>query len=118
MISLAELLICDPRCVSLLRADLFKSLYGDDAVEKVSKHENRLKKIWTDEQLEKHKYPGVQVIASLFSIILWYRNKMAAHATDISPTMTGARISIVALLQAIAELKRLGFIPPITFNHS
>ncbi|MGQ9722238.1 MAG: hypothetical protein ACUVXA_13060 [Candidatus Jordarchaeum sp.] len=45
-----------------------------------------------DEHLEKHKYLGLTIIASFFSIILWYRNKMAAH-TEMPPTIEAARIS-------------------------
>jgi hypothetical protein len=92
----------------VLGRNLFRLLYGSDEVAKVGKHENKLKKMWTDEQLEKRKHPGIQVIASLFSVILWYRNKMGAHK-ELSPSMEAARTCIVALLQAIGELKRLGF---------
>jgi len=84
---------------------LFKRLYGVDDAKK-TKHEHKLKKMWTDEQIEKHQYSGVHLIASLLSIILWYRNKMAAHA-ELKPTMDAARICIIALLQSVQELRRL-----------
>jgi hypothetical protein len=92
----------------VLGRNLFRLLYGDKEGAKVGKQGDRLKKVWNDEQLEKRKHPGIQVIASLFSVILWYRNKMGAHK-ELSPTMEAARTCIVALLQAIEELKRLGF---------
>lgn len=92
----------------ILVRSLFKRLYGYDEAKKVRKHEHRLQRIWNDEELEKHRYPGVKLIASLFSVILWYRNKMGAHA-ELQPTMEAARTSIIALFQSILELKRLGF---------
>ena len=90
----------------VLLRNLFSHIYGEEA-RKVRKHEDKLKKIWNDEKLEKRKYPGIRLVASLFSTILWYRNKMGAHA-ELPPTLEAARISIVALLQSIEELKRLG----------
>jgi len=92
---------------------LFKHLYGENEAEKVRKHEDRLKRLWNDDHLEKREYPGISVIASLFSIILWYRNKMAAH-TEMPPTMEAARISLTALIQSIEELKRLKLTEKIT----
>jgi hypothetical protein len=93
----------------VLGGNLFRLLYGNAEDAKVGKrHQDKLKKMWNDEQLEKHEHPGIQVIASLFSVILWYRNKMGAHK-ELSPSMEAARTCIVALLQAIQELKRLGF---------
>jgi hypothetical protein len=80
----------------VLGRNLFRLLYGDKEGEKVGKQGDRLKKMWNDEQLEKHKHPGIQVIASLFSVMLWYRNKMGAHK-ELSPSMEAARTSIVAL---------------------
>ena len=90
----------------VLVRNLFSHIYGEEA-RKVRKHEDKLKRIWNDEKLEKRVYPGIRLIASLFSTILWYRNKMGAHM-ELPPTMEAARISIIALLQAIEELKRLG----------
>ena len=90
----------------VLVRNLFSHLYGEEA-RKVRKHEDKLKRIWNDEKLEKRKYPGIRLIASLFSTILWYRNKMGAHA-ELTPTLEAARISIIALLQSIEEVKRLG----------
>jgi len=93
----------------ILIRDFFTYIYGDDEGKRVRKHEDKLKKLWNAEQLEKGKYPGIMLIASLFSTILWYRNKMGAHA-ELPPTLEAARISIIALLQSIKELKRLGVI--------
>jgi len=92
----------------ILLHNLYKIIYGIDDAKKVRKHEHRLKKIWNDDQLEKYKYPGIQLVASLFSIILWYRNKMGAHR-ELPPTIEAARISINALLQSLKEIRRLGF---------
>lgn len=92
--------------------DIFARIYRGQGDEKVRKHEDKLKRLWNDEQLEKTKFPGIQLVASLFSVILWYRNKMGAHA-ELPPSVEAAKISIVALLQSLAELRRLGFFPPI-----
>jgi len=93
----------------VLGGNLFRLLYGNEEGAKVGKrHQDKLKKMWHDEQLEKHEQPGIQVIASLFSVILWYRNKMGAHK-ELPPSMEAARTCIVSLLQAIEEFKRLGF---------
>ena len=99
----------------IILRNIFTSIYASPDAEKVRKHEDKLKRIWNDEQLEKTKYPGIQLVASLFSVILWYRNKMGAHA-ELPPSMEAARISLIALLQSIAELRRLGFFPPIEFR--
>lgn len=88
--------------------DIFRHIYGNEEIEKVRKHKDRLKRLWNDEKLEKEKHPGIQAIASLFSTILWYRNKMGAH-TELQPTMEAARISLIALLQSLIEIERLGF---------
>jgi hypothetical protein len=99
---------------TLLR-NFFASIYGSQDADKVRKHEAKLKRMWNDEQLEKGKYPGIQLVASLFAVILWFRNKIGAHV-ELPPSMEAARISIVALLQSIAELRRLGFLPPIDMS--
>ena len=91
----------------VLVRNLFTSIYGDDEAKQVRKHEDKLKRLWNAEQLEKGQYPGIRLIASLFSTMLWYRNKMGAHV-ELPPTLEAARISIIALLQSIKELKRLG----------
>jgi hypothetical protein len=87
----------------MLVKDLFKDLYGDEELGKVRKHEDRLKKMWADEETEKKKYPGLRLIASLFSVILWYRNKMGAHA-ELEPTKEAARICLDSLLQALERI--------------
>lgn len=91
----------------LLR-DIFRRIYGDEEAKRVRKHKDRLKRLWNDEKLEKQNYPGIQAIASLFSTILWYRNKMGAH-TELHPTIEAARITLMALLQSFVEIERLGF---------
>lgn len=70
------------------------------------KHEDKLKKIWNDEEKEKREYPGIRVIASLLAVILWYRNKMGAH-TEMTPTKEAARICVASLIQALIEFERL-----------
>lgn len=85
---------------------LFDFLYPDAKNEQM-KHEHRLKKIWNDEEKEKHHTPGIQVIASLLSVVLWYRNKMAAH-TEMKPTQEAARITVLSLVQSLIEFERLG----------
>jgi len=96
------------KITELLLKRLFKKIYGDKEFQKVKKHENKLKRLWTDEHLEKHKYPGVNLIASLFATVLWYRNKMGAHA-EMEPTREAARVTLISLLQSVIEIKRLGF---------
>ncbi|MGC9015135.1 MAG: hypothetical protein ACP5KW_12235 [Thermoproteota archaeon] len=86
--------------------NLFERLYGDEELEKVRKHEDRLKKMWNDEETEKKKYPGVRLITSLFAVILWYRNKMGAHC-ELKPTKEASRICLESLLEAIRQLKRM-----------
>jgi len=85
---------------------LFNFLYPSSKDKRI-KHEDKLKKIWTDEKKEKHDFPGIKVIASLLSVILWYRNKMGAH-TEMTPTKEAARISVASLIQALSEFERLG----------
>lgn len=85
---------------------LFNFLYPDSKDKRI-KHEDKLKRIWNDEEKEKHDLPGIKVIASLLSAILWYRNKMAAH-TEMTPTKEAARTSITSLIQALSEFERLG----------
>jgi hypothetical protein len=55
--------------------DLFAFLYPDLNAKQI-KHEDKLKRIWNDEEKEKHEFPGIKVIASLLAVVLWYRNKM------------------------------------------
>jgi hypothetical protein len=86
--------------------NLFAYLYGNEELEKVHKHENRLKKIWADEEKEKKKYPGLLLLASLFSVILWYRNKMGAHK-ELKSTKEAARICLESLFQSIRQLKEM-----------
>lgn len=93
--------------VSETLADILFNFLYHDAKKKRIKHEDKLKKIWNDEEKEKKEYPGIRVIASLLAVILWYRNKMGAH-TEMTPTKQGARICIVSLIQAIVEFDRLG----------
>ena len=85
---------------------LFNSLYPDSKKKRI-KHEDKLKRIWNDEKKEKKDYPGIKVIASLISVILWYRNKMGAH-TEMTPTKEAARICVTSLIQALIEFERLG----------
>lgn len=84
---------------------LFDFLYSD-LKDKRIKHEDKLKKIWNDEKKEKKKYPGIRPIASLFAVILWYRNKMGAHM-EMRPTKEAATICLSCLIQALIEFKRL-----------
>jgi len=88
-----------------LTRNLFNLLYPNE-VKKRIKHEDKLKRIWTDEEKEKHKLPGIKVIASLLSVILWYRNKMGAHI-ELEPTKEAAEITIMSLLQTLKEFQRL-----------
>ena len=85
---------------------LFNFLYPN-LKDKRIKHEDKLKRIWNDEKREKHDLPGIKVIASLLSVILWYRNKMGAHL-EMTPTKEAARISVASLIQALSEFERLG----------
>lgn len=85
---------------------LFDFLYPNAKNERI-KHEDKLQKIWNDETTEKHHSPGIKVIASLLSVILWYRNKMAAH-TEMKPTEEAARITVFSLIQSLVEFDRLG----------
>ena len=89
-----------------LTRNLFSLLYPNE-IKKRIKHEDKLKRIWTDEEKEKHKLPGIKVIASLLSVILWYRNKMGAHV-ELEPTKEAAEITIMSLLQTLKEFQRLG----------
>jgi len=86
---------------------LFNFLYPNLKNAQRIKHEDKLKRIWNDEEKEKHNFPGISVIASLLYVILWYRNKMAAH-TEMPPTKEAARISVASLIQALIEFERLG----------
>lgn len=88
-----------------LTRNLFNLLYPNE-IKKRIKHEDKLKRIWTDEEKEKHKLPGIKVIASLLSVILWYRNKMGAHI-ELEPTKEAAEITIMSLLQTLREFERL-----------
>jgi hypothetical protein len=90
----------------ILVNNLFNFLYPN-LKNKRRKHEHKLQKIWNDEEKEKHHFPGIKVIASLLAVILWYRNKMAAH-TEMKPTKEAARISVTSLIQVLTEFKRLG----------
>jgi len=85
---------------------LFSFLYPSSRDKKI-KHEDKLKRIWNDEEKEKKEYPGIKVIASLLAIVLWYRNKMGAH-TEMTPTEEAARTCITSLIQALVESERLG----------
>lgn len=85
---------------------LFNFLYPNLKNKRI-KHEDKLRKIWNDEEKEKRHSPGIKVIASLLSVILWYRNKMAAH-TEMEPTKEAARISVTSLIQSLIEFERLG----------
>lgn len=104
--SFSEAIMNCYRVSEILVKTLFSFLYPDEK-NKVIKHEDKLKRIWTDEEKEKHKYPGIKVIASLMSVVLWYRNKMAAH-TEMTPTKEAAKTCITALIQALIEFERLG----------
>jgi len=86
---------------------LFNFLYSNSKIVQRIKHEDKLKKIWNDEENEKRNFPGISVIASLLYVILWYRNKMAAHI-EMPPTKEAARISVASLIQALIEFERLG----------
>jgi len=88
--------------------DLFAFLYPD-LNDKQIKHEDKLKRIWNDEEKEKHEFPGIKVIASLLAVVLWYRNKMGAH-TEMKPNKGAARICASSLIQTLVELKRLGIV--------
>ncbi|MEM2550168.1 MAG: hypothetical protein QW689_07125, partial [Nitrososphaerota archaeon] len=66
---------------------------------KVRKHEDRLKKMWTDEENEK-KCSGLRLVSSLFFLILRYRNKRAAHL-ELESTKEVLRICLESLLKAI-----------------
>lgn len=85
---------------------LFEFLYPNAKNERM-KHEDKLKKIWNDEEKEKRNTPGIRVIASLLSVILWYRNKMGAH-TEMRPTQEAARVTALSLVQSLIEFERLG----------
>jgi hypothetical protein len=104
--SYSEAIINCYRVSENLAKILFDFLYPSAKNERV-KHEDRLKKIWNDEEKEKHHSSGVKVIASLLSVILWYRNKMAAH-TEMKPTEEAARITVFSLIQSLIEFDRLG----------
>lgn len=90
----------------ILVKNLFNFLYPDLKNRRI-KHEDKLKRIWNDESKEKHEYPGINVIASLLSVILWYRNKMGAH-TEMTPTREAAISCVTCLIQALIEFDRLG----------
>lgn len=98
------------RVSEYLGKSLFVFLYLDQADQRV-KHEDKLKRIWNDEEKEKHVRPGIKAIASLLSVILWYRNKMAAH-TEMEPTQDAARICLISTIQALKEIERMSI--PIT----
>ena len=85
---------------------VFNLLYPDSKNKRI-KHEDKLKRIWNDEEKEKQGYPGIRVITSLLAVILWYRNKMGAH-TEMTPTKEAARICVASLIQALIEFNRLG----------
>lgn len=104
--SYSEAIINCYRVSENLAKILFDFLYPNAKNER-GKHEDRLKKIWNDEEKEKHHNPGIKVIASLLSVILWYRNKMAAH-TEMKPTEEAARITVFSLIQSLIEFARLG----------
>ncbi len=103
--SYSEAIINCYRVSEYLVKSLFAFLYPSQASERM-KHEDKLKKIWNDDAKEKHGYPGIKAIASLLSVILWYRNKMAAH-TEMEPTADAARTCIFSILQALKEFDRL-----------
>lgn len=88
--------------------DLSAFLYPELKAKQV-KHEDKLKRIWNDEEKEKHELPGIKVIASLLTVVLWYRNKMGAH-TEMKPNKGAARICVSSLIQALVELERLGIV--------
>lgn len=104
--SYSEAIINCYRVSENLAKILFNFLYPNAKSGRV-KHEDRLKKIWNDEEKEKHHNSGIKVIASLLSVILWYRNKMAAH-TEMKPTEEAARITVFSLIQSLVEFDRLG----------
>lgn len=89
-----------------LTEDFFKCLYGSEESKRVTKWDNRIKRIWNDENLEKKK-EGVRVIASLLSATMWYRHKMGAHARVLTPSEEAARLSLMSILQAAEEMCRL-----------
>jgi hypothetical protein len=84
---------------------LFDFLYSP-AKKMPTKHADKLKRIWNDEEKEKREHSGIRVIASLFAVILWYRNKMGAHMV-MKPTRRAAVICLMSLIQALTEFKRL-----------
>ena len=104
--SFSEAIMNCYRVSEILVKTLFDFLYPDEK-DKRMKIENRLKRIWNDEEKEKHKYPGIRVIASLLAVTLWYRNKMGAHV-EMTPTKEAASISVASTMQALIEFKRLG----------
>jgi hypothetical protein len=104
--SYSEAIINCYRVSENLARVLFDFLYPDAKNERM-KHEDRLKRIWNDEEREKRQSPGLKVIASLLSVILWYRNKMAAHV-EMRPTQEAARITVFSLIQSLIEFDRLG----------
>lgn len=103
--SYSEAIINCYRVSETLVNTLFAFLYPDSRNERI-KHEDKLRRVWNDDPKEKHEYPGIRVIASLFAVILWYRNKMAAH-TEMTPTPEAARICVTCLVQALIEFERL-----------
>lgn len=110
--SYSEAIINCYRVSEYLVKSLFVFLYPSQVPERM-KHEDKLKKIWNDDEKEKHCYSGIKAIASLLSVILWYRNKMAAH-TEMEPTEDAARTCIFSILQALKEFDRLSI--PITIQ--
>lgn len=94
------------RVSEVLAKNLFSLLYPGEKNKRV-KHEDKLKKIWTDEETEKKRMSGIRVIASLLAVVLWYRNKMGAH-TEMAPTKEAARTCAASLIQALIEFERLG----------
>lgn len=104
--SFSEAIMNCYRVSETLSNNLFGFLYPTSKNKRI-KHEDKLQKIWNDEPKEKHHFPGIKVIASLLSVILWYRNKMAAHI-EMEPTKEAARISMASLIQALIEFERMG----------
>ena len=86
--SYSEAMLNCYRVSEYLVKSMFVFLYPEDKDERM-KIEDKLKRIWNDDEKEKHQHPGVKAIASLLSVILWYRNKMAAH-TEMEPTEDAA----------------------------
>jgi len=99
--SYSEAILSSYLASEALTSDLFGTIYGEEQLSKVRKHEDRLKRLWNDEQLEKKKLPGINVIASLLAVILWYRNKMAGHARILKPTIEAATVCLLAILQVL-----------------